>query len=99
MLEQLFKAIESREYSDAMKGVRDHNRFLHAILFSRPEVGKLLLGSLDVQRRIYERLMQLAEMDFDGEENPRDVAMAVYVWVLGKKVRELVIPATRKIKT
>jgi hypothetical protein len=99
VLENLFKVIESREYSDAMKGARDHKRFLHAILFSRGEVGKLMLGSLDVQKKIYERLMQLAETDFDGEENPRDVAMAAYLWVLGKKVRELVIPATRRVKT
>jgi hypothetical protein len=99
MLEDVFKAIESREYSEAMKGARDHKRFLHAILFSRGEVGKLLLGSLDAQKKTYERLMHLAETDFDGEENPWDVAMAVYLWVLGKKVRDLVIPASRKVKT
>src|SRR5260370_36032297 len=99
MLEELFKAIESQEYSDAMKDARDHKRFLQAILFARGEVGKLLLGSLEIQKRIYVRLMQLAETNFDGDENPRDVAMAVYIWVLGKKVRELVIPATRKVKT
>src|SRR5438876_11852665 len=81
---KLFAEFESPGFSARVNVVSGYNQFLRAIA-SQPEVSGLLEGlqSSDSLIELLIHVLELAARATDeGYENPNDVALATYLWVL-----------------
>lgn len=84
MTHDLFEAIEAPAFSARLNVVSGYAQFVRA-LGSQPEIRELRSGvsSLEDASELLRRISSLASAPYDpAYENPHDVALAAYLWVL-----------------
>jgi hypothetical protein len=99
-LQELLNGLENLKDSKGIKGIRKSTARLQRAMYLEPGIGKLLIAPEHVGEKIFARLAQLSQMPFEGEDNPWDIPMAIYMWILGKRksFRYLLPGAIAKIK-
>jgi hypothetical protein len=100
LLENLFTVLEKPNFSARLNVVSGLRSFVRALAL-QAEVRELSekLQSPDAQREVFEHLMELAsEPVATDEENPNDVALAAYTWLLNAKNQALARLAAVRIK-
>jgi hypothetical protein len=91
MTEGLFDTIESPRFSAAVNVVSSYKAFLKA-LANAPELRQLHeeMRHWESIGAVFSRLVEVSEREIDpGRENPWDVALAAYLWLLWLVEKEL----------
>jgi hypothetical protein len=96
---ELFQAIECANLSAQVNVVSGYNQFVRALV-AQPEV-QMLLGAVRSQEDAAElllRVLNTLRVPHDpAYENPHDVALAAYLWVLSKTDPKLAHEAASQV--